>query len=431
MAVDPKLMVEILIGLEDVNVLEVEEIFGQHLIKVKVETRNTEAFCESCKTKAKLKDRPAVILNDLTSFGRKVELTWIKRRFYCPNDKCKVKTFTEDAPNIARSKLSISDRAARYATYQVGKNGRTVTEIADEIGCSWHTVNDAVITYGKALLDESKDDDLVIAIGLDEVLFVKTGQYKTQQYSTQIVDVEKGKLLDVVPGKSGDEAKKWFKSKSDEFKNNIKYGTLDLSSPYRAVYNEVLPHVIQVADPFHVVKLANTRLDECRTRVQSEILGHRGRKNDPLYKCRKLLLLANEKVEHNGQIKRAGLLRAGDPNGEVETAWQAKEAVRELYSHADSETASQWLDELSEDMQYETNPIEVKSLGRTLARWKSQIIAWHESHVTNAATEGVNNLIKRVKRVAFGFTNFENYRIRSLLYAGKPNWDLLKTIQPR
>jgi hypothetical protein len=41
----------------------------------------------------------------------------------------------------------------------------------------------------------------------------------------------------------------------------------------------------------------------------------------------------------------------------------------------------------------------------------------------------VNNLIKRVKRSAFGFTSFRNYRIRSLLYAGKLNWDLLATVR--
>ena len=43
----------------------------------------------------------------------------------------------------------------------------------------------------------------------------------------------------------------------------------------------------------------------------------------------------------------------------------------------------------------------------------------------------MNNLIKRVKRVAFGFTSFRNYRIRSLLYAGKPDWSLLGSITPR
>jgi len=42
-----------------------------------------------------------------------------------------------------------------------------------------------------------------------------------------------------------------------------------------------------------------------------------------------------------------------------------------------------------------------------------------------------NNLIKRIKRIAFGFTRFRNYRIRVLLYAGRPNWDLLATLTPR
>lgn len=46
-------------------------------------------------------------------------------------------------------------------------------------------------------------------------------------------------------------------------------------------------------------------------------------------------------------------------------------------------------------------------------------------------TEAANNLIKRVKRVAFGFTNFRNYRVRAVLYAGRPNWDLLATLTPR
>jgi transposase len=66
------------------------------------------------------------------------------------------------------------------------------------------------------------------------------------------------------------------------------------------------------------------------------------------------------------------------------------------------------------------NPIEVRSLGRALKRWKHQIVAWHTSHVTNGPTEAVNNLIKRVKRAAFGFTSFRNYRIRPLTTPGSP-----------
>ena len=75
-------------------------------------------------------------------------------------------------------------------------------------------------------------------------------------------------------------------------------------------------------------------------------------------------------------------------------------------------------------------PPEINRLGRTIWNWRHQIANWHAARVTNAATEAANNLIKRVKRVAFGFTNFANYRIRALLYAGKPNWALLDTLTP-
>jgi transposase len=105
--------------------------------------------------------------------------------------------------------------------------------------------------------------------------------------------------------------------------------------------------------------------------------------------------------------------------------------VRELYSHADAQLATEWIEQLILDMADQTWPLEVRSLGRTLAKWRHEIIAWHHAHFTNGPTEAMNNLIKRVKRVAFGFTSFRNYRIRSLLSAGKPNWDLLATVTPR
>ena len=86
--------------------------------------------------------------------------------------------------------------------------------------------------------------------------------------------------------------------------------------------------------------------------------------------------------------------------------------------------------QLACDLQDPGLPPETNRLGRTLSSWRTQISNWHAARVTNAATEAANNLIKRVKRAAFGFTNFANYRIRALLYAGKPNWALLDTLTP-
>ena len=75
----------------------------------------------------------------------------------------------------------------------------------------------------------------------------------------------------------------------------------------------------------------------------------------------------------------------------------------------------------------------MNSLGCTIVRWQKQITAWHQARVSNGPTEAINDLIKRIKRIGFGFgfRRFRNYRIRALLYAGKPNWDLLATVTPR
>ncbi len=70
-------------------------------------------------------------------------------------------------------------------------------------------------------------------------------------------------------------------------------------------------------------KLANTRLDECRRRVQNETFGHRGRKNDPLYQARRLLTEADEPLNDKGRSRLLGLLAAGDPHGDVRTMWHA------------------------------------------------------------------------------------------------------------
>ncbi len=107
------------------------------------------------------------------------------------------------------------------------------------------------------------------------------------------------------------------------------------------------------------------------------------------------------------------------------------EVVRSIYEHHDPDLAAAFVERLGRDLQDESCPVEVRSLGRTLVRWMNQIAAWHSAHVTNAGTAAANNLIKRVKRVAFGVTRWRNFRIRVLLYAGRPNWDQLATVTPR
>jgi transposase len=114
----------------------------------------------------------------------------------------------------------------------------------------------------------------------------------------------------------------------------------------------------------------------------------------------------------------------------VFAAWAAKELVRRIYQQPGPATAGARLDRITSDFATAWMPLEVRRLGRTLRAWKTQIVAWHDARVNNGPTEAINNLVKRVKRVAFGIRRFRNYRIRALLYAGRPNWTLLDTLTP-
>ena len=117
--------------------------------------------------------------------------------------------------------------------------------------------------------------------------------------------------------------------------------------------------------------------------------------------------------------------------GEVRLAWHAKETLRGLYDINCPQLAERYATELADDLADADCPPELRRLGRTLARWQVAIVNWHHARVTNEPTEAINNLIKRVKRAAFGFRRFAHYRIRALLYAGKPNWTLLAGLTPR
>lgn len=423
METDPTRMCELLVGLPDVNVKGVGD--WPLWLLVVISTRALRPSCPSCAGTVWRHGVDEVELADLPCFGRRTRLVWVKQRWRCPNALCRVVTFVETDERIAADRAAITDRAGRWATFQVGFHGRSVSEVADDLGCDWHTVMDAVIHYGTPLIEDPHRIGSVTAIGLDEVLFCRFGPFKQRAWSTQVVDVARGQLLDVVPGRDAASTCAWFAERPLEWCESIRWATLDLSGPYRAVFDTMLPHATQIADPFHVVKLANFVLDETRRRVQNETCGHRGRKTDPLYRIRKLMTIAHERLDDTNNAKLRGLLEAGDPGGEVRTAWHAKEVVREIYTIDNPDVAAEFVAQLGIDLQDESCPPEVQRLGRTIVRWRHQIAAWHQARHTNAPTEAINNLIKRIKRVAFGITNWQNYRTRALLYAGRPDWSLL------
>src|SRR5262245_9031820 len=135
---EPTRMCALLVGLPDVTVVGVGE--WPHWLRIVIGTGLEAPAC--CEVVAHRHGVREVELVDLPVFGRAARLVWRKQRWRCPS--CG-RARTEQDPRIASSRCAMTTRAARWATRQVGRHGRTVREVADDLGCDWHTVMDAVV----------------------------------------------------------------------------------------------------------------------------------------------------------------------------------------------------------------------------------------------------------------------------------------------
>ncbi len=416
-------------GLKDVGVLHYKRT-GPH-VELMIEQVAEQVHCAICGSRAQVKERPVVHYVDLPVYGTPMSLAWKKHRMRCVDPACARRTWVLEDHRIAAKNCLLTTRAAKWATVQVG-GGRTVSEVAAELACDWHTVNDAVTTYGKALLEaDRKRLNKTTAIGLDETSFVKAGAYSHTDYATTVADVENHQIIDILPSRNYTDVAGWIDKQPRAWKERIRFGALDMSATYAAVYSVILPKAHQVVDPFHVISLANRWLDTVRRRVQNEQTGHRGRRDDPLYRARRALLRGEETLDAKATERLWSLLELGDPGAEVAIAYRVKERLRDFYRTSDPDEARQLLEELQGHCIRRAMPPEVQKLGRTIRDWFDKIANFHLAKVSNGPTEALNNLIKRIKRIGFGFRNFENYRIRALLYAGRPNWRVLGSIVVR
>jgi len=147
---------------------------------------------------------------------------------------------------------------------------------------------------------------------------------------------------------------------------------LDLSGPYRAAYNAAIPHTAQVADPFHVVRLANNRLDEVRRRTQNQTLGHRSRKDNPRYRIHKLLTCPRTpQPRSRGTPPRPPQSRRPTEK----SAWpDTPKKPSTTSTRPETPTSpTKYTRQLTADLQ--DQPPEVNQPGRAVARWYTQIAA--------------------------------------------------------
>lgn len=228
----------------------------------------------------------------------------------------------------------------------------------------------------------------------------------------------RARLLDLVPGRSGKAYSHWLEDRGESFRNGVQIATLDPFHGYKNAINDHLDDARAVLDAFHVVKLATTMVDEVRRRVQQDTLGHRGRKGDPLYGIRTILRAGQENLTQRQKTRRDAAFAARAEHIEVEVAYRCAQQLRSAY-HQDRLTNGRTIAE-HVIATFHTCPIpEVARLGRTLKQWSREFLGYFDTHrSTNGGAEAINGLIELHRRIARGFRNPDNYRLRMLLIAG-------------
>jgi len=420
---DPCSRCDLLLGLEEVHVEHVER--DNEVMVVTVSTPPQPVGCPACGVIATGRGRRPRVLHDVPGVTR-VRVLWRQRVWRCIDEDCAKKTFVEQIPTLVAPRGSITRRAVAWAIGQLRREHATVQGLARQLGTSWKTVWRAVKPELERLADDSSRFEGVSTLGVDEHIWHHVDPRRQgPKELTGMVDLtrdEQGRvrarLLDLVPGRSGKAYAGWLQQRGDAFRKRVKVAALDPFAGYKNAIDDELEDAVAVLDAFHVVKLGTAAVDEVRRRVQQATLGHRGRKGDPLYGIQTILRAGRENLTQKQNARLHAAFTNREEHVEVEVAWRCAQQLRDAYRQADL-TAGRVIAERVVDT-FHTCPIpEIARLGRTLRRWREAFLAYFTTgRANNGGTEAINGIIELHRRLARGFRNRDNYRLRMLLAAG-------------
>ena len=332
----------------------------------------------------------------------------------------------QDTSKAAEPRAKLSRRGLRWALEGIVCQHLTVARVAEGLGVSWNTANDAVLAEGKrVLIDDPHRLEGVQVLGVDEHVWRHTR--RGDKYVTVIIDLTPirdgtgpARLLDMVEGRSKQAFKDWLSEREEAWRDAVEVVAMDGFTGFKTATTEELPDAVPVMDPFHVVRAAGDALDQCRRRVQQAIHGHRGRKGDPLYSARRTLHTGAELLTDK-QKDRLHALFAADEHVEVEATWGIYQRMIAAYRHRDRAKGRDLMSKLIESISHGVPAAltEVITLGRTLKKRAADVLAYFDRPGTsNGPTEAINGRLEHLRGSALGFRNLTNYIARSLLESG-------------
>jgi len=228
-------------------------------------------------------------------------------------------------------------------------------------------------------------------------------------FATTFFDLKNHKIYDVVKGRSEGDLKDYLERLPG--KERVKVVCMDLSSTYRSIVKKYFPNALIVADRFHVIRLIQHQCMMTYRELSSEIKSNRG--------ILALLRTRPDNLSAEKKVKRDAFLIQ---NPAIDAIYQFQQQLhallmkRALTQGACRQVIPTFLGMLDELKQSGFKAL--VSLGRTLTSWKDEVARMWRFSKSNGITEGFHRKMKLIQRRAYGFRNFENYRVRVKVLCG-------------
>lgn len=360
-----------------------------------VRKKSHSEVCPKCATLCKtIYDRRMVKIKDEPIREQAVLLYVQKRRFFC---KTCEKPFTEHINDVKKGNR-VTDRYRRHVFWACEHFG-DLSSVRKETRCSASFLYKTYYTQLEQQARCNQRAQWPTTVGIDEHSFKRNQTYGHTEFVTVFVNYNKRRLIEVVEGKQSGLLREALGGIPNP--ENVRHVILDLSDSYKSFAQNYFPNAQLIADKFHVLRLLNPAINRYRKLSLGES------RNLPV---RKLLLANGERLDY---FTRQALWRGLAEHQALRDVYMFKEALHRLYRCKGIANATVSLTKLTDAMAHSSVP-EVQSLRKTLMKWRHEILAYFETRLTNARTEGFNNKAKVIKRRAYGYRSFKNYRLRLL-----------------
>jgi transposase len=281
-------------------------------------------------------------------------------------------------------------------------NFMTPQDISLHLGISWDVANDIQKRrlqreFGKPRLKHLR------RIAIDEIHLGKR-----HRFITLVIDLDSGAVVHAGKGK-GAEALTSFWKRLKSSRAKVRAVATDMSPAYVSAVLHNLPGATLVFDRFHIVKLLNEKLTQLRRQLyrQADAMGR------PLLKGIRWLLLRNPENLDDTKNERQRLQEALSLNQPLATAYYLKEDLRQFWSQPNRQQAARFLKDWCARARASGIRI-LQQFANTLEGHRSGLLAWYAHPISSGPLEGTNNRIKLIQRRAYGYRDFELFRLRIL-----------------